>query len=136
MRYDRLRQSLVLLLILLVAGASSPVWAQPPGSITVAEYRAFLDELEERYDQRAARAVAVFYAEAALTQESLWSDCLRAQSVRELREWLHDAAPADLSLQQALRLNAKARGCEPRDQADVDAEFAIRSGWRYPNERR
>ena len=132
MRYDRRLQWLTLLLTLLVVGAALPVSAQPPGSITVAAFREFLVDMEQEYDERAARAVAVFFAEAALTQQSLWSDCLRGQSVRELREWLRNDAPADLSLSEALRLNAKARGCETRSQADVDAELAIRSGWKTP----
>ena len=128
---------LVFLGLIIVLACARPVSAQPPGTITVGEFRQFLDSLEAQYDGQAARAVAVFFAEAALTQQALWSDCLRGQSVRDLREWLRNDAPADLSLRQALRLNAKARGCEPRDQADVDAELAIRSGgWRYPNERR
>ena len=128
---------LVLLGLIIVLAGARPVSARPPGTITVAEFRTFLGSLEGQYDAQAARAVAVFFAEAALTTQALWSDCLRGQSVREFREWLHDVAPADLSISEALRLNAKARGCEPRSQADVDADFAIRSGgWRYPNERR
>ena len=87
--------------------------------------------MEEKYDERAARAVAVFFADAALTQGQLWSDCLRGQSVLELRTWIREAAPSELTLQQALRLNAKEHGCEPRDQADADADLAIQAGHRH-----
>jgi hypothetical protein len=99
--------------------------------MTVAEFRAFLAATEEKYDARAARAVAVFFALGATTQGYLSSDCLRGQTVAGLREWSRDSAPPELTLQRALRLNAKEHGCEPRAQADADAELAIRSGqWR------
>jgi hypothetical protein len=92
--------------------------------------------MEKKYDERAARAVAVFFAVGATTQEYLSSDCLRPQSVRELREWIRDSAPSELTLQQALRLNTKEHGCQPRDQADMDAELAIQSGHHPPEEYR
>jgi hypothetical protein len=124
-----LRAALLLTLTLcLYVRTVIPAWAEPPGSMTVAEFREFLAAMEEKYDERAARAVAVFFAVGATTQEYLSSDCLRGSSVRDLREWIRDSAPAELSLQQALRLNAKERGCEPRGQADTDAELAIRAG--------
>ena len=121
-------KALALSLSILAAGSTTPAWAEPPGSMTVAEFREFLAAMEEKYDERAARAVAVFFAVGATTQEYLSSDCLRPQTVRELREWIRDAAPTELTLQQALRLNAKEHGCQPRDQADLDAELAIRAG--------
>jgi hypothetical protein len=99
--------------------------------ITVAQYREFLATMEERYDARATRAVEVFFAEGAMTEEYLLSECLRSQTVRELREWIRDEAPSELTLQQALRLNAKGRGCQARDLADTDAELATKS-WRRP----
>jgi len=119
------------LLSLILAACTASAWAEPPGMTTVAEFRDFLSEMEKRYDERAARAVAVFFAVGATTQEYLSSDCLRRSSVRDLREWIRDAAPAELTLQEALRLNAKERGCWPRDQADTDAELAIRAGPRH-----
>lgn len=121
---------------LLVVGLGAPAWAEPPGVMTVAEFRDFLAAFERQYDERAARAVAVFFAVGATTQEYLLNECLRGQSVRELREWIRDTALPGLTLQEALRLNAKERGCEARDQADADAELAIRSGRRHPDELR
>ena len=118
----------VFLLSLILATCTAPSSAEPPGSMTVAEFREFLAAMEEKYDARAARAVAVFFAVGATTQEYLSSDCLRGPSVRELREWIRDSAPPELTIQQALRLNAKEHGCQPRDPADTDAEQAIRSG--------
>jgi hypothetical protein len=126
----QVRRIAFLLTVLLLAGIA-PAWAEPAGSITVAAFREFLVAMEEKYDERAARAVAVFFADAALTQGSLWSDCLREQSVLELRTWIREAAPPELTLQQALRLNAKEHGCEPRDQADTDADLAIQAGHRH-----
>jgi hypothetical protein len=121
----------VALLLTLLLCAAAPAWAAPPGLMTVAEFRAFLAAIEEKYDAQAARAVAVFFALGAATHEYLASDCLRGQTVAGLREWIRDSAPPELTLQQALRLNAKEHGCEPRAQADADAELAIRSGqWR------
>lgn len=116
--------------LLVGLGLSTSACAEPPGVMTVAEFREFLAVFERQYDERAARAVAVFFAVGATTQEYLLSDCLRGQSVRGLREWIRDMAPPELTLQQALRLNAKERVCEARDPADVDAELAIRSGAR------
>jgi hypothetical protein len=67
---------------------------------------------------------------------SAWAEPPGVTTVAEFREWIRDSAPSDLTLQQALRLNAKERGCQPRDQADTDAELAIRSGHHPPEEYR
>jgi hypothetical protein len=96
--------------------------------MTVAEFRDFLAAIERDYDARAARAVAVFFAVGAATQEYLLGDCLRGQTVRGLREWMRDMALPELTLHEALRLNAKERGCEARDQTDADAALAIWAG--------
>jgi len=115
--------ALVLSLMIALAGAS-PALAEPPGQNTVAEWRWFLDEMERRYDARARRAVEVFHADGALAESYLWSDCLKSQTIEELRTWLRTEAPADLTVLEALQLNAKQHGCEPRDQADADADLA------------
>ena len=122
--------ALVLSLMIVLAGAS-PALAEPPGQSTVAEWRWFLDEIERRYDARARRAVEVFHASGALAESYLWSDCLKSQTVEELGAWLRTEAPAELTVLEALRLNAKQHGCEPRDQADADAELAIRAGRKH-----
>jgi hypothetical protein len=117
-------RTLVSLSLMIVLAGASPALAQPPGQNTVAEWRWFLDEMERRYDARARRAVEVFHADGALAESYLWSDCLKSQTVEELRGWLRTEAPADLTVLEALQLNAKQHGCEPRDQADTDAELA------------
>lgn len=86
--------------------------------------------IEQAYDARMGRAVASFYAAGVTTHAYLWTDCLRGQSVGELSAWLRNTAPAELTLQEALRLNAREHGCEARDQEDLDAELAIRAGRR------
>lgn len=118
------------LALLLAVGLTRPGAAEPPGVMTVAQYRQFLALTEQTYDERAARAVAVFFAQGALTQGYLSSECLRGQTVRQLRDWLRETAPAELTLLEALRLNGREHGCEARDSADVDAELAIQSGRR------
>src|SRR6266850_1302249 len=117
-------RTLVSLSLMIVLAGASPALAQPPGQNTVAEWRWFLDEMERRYDARARRAVEVFHADGALAESYLWSDCLKSQTIEELRAWLRTEAPADLTVLEALQLNAKQHGCEPRDQADADADLA------------
>jgi hypothetical protein len=121
-------KALGMFLGLVVICTGTPAWAEPPGVMTVAQFRQFLTMMEEEYDARASGAVASFYSAGAATKTYLWGDCLRGQSVGELSAWLRTTAPPDLTLLQALRLNAKERGCEPRELADTDAELAIRSG--------
>jgi hypothetical protein len=87
---------------------------------------------EERYDSRVSHAVASFYADGAAAQFYLLADCLRGQTVGELSAWLRTEAPPDLTLLQALRLNARQHGCQPRDSADTDADLAIRTGPKGP----
>jgi len=122
-----MRRPATLLALVLCAGAATPAWADPPGQNTVAQWRWFLDEMERRYDARARRAVEVFHADGALSTGYLWTECLKSQTVEELRAWLRTEAPPELTVLEALKLNAKQHGCEPRDQADTDAEFAIRA---------
>lgn len=117
----------VLTLVSVLAGAV-PAWADPPGGETVAEYRKWLAYVEETYDARMARALSTYYAHGVVTQRFLLATCLRSQTVGELSAWLRTMAPPDITLLQASRLNARERGCEARDQADADAELAIRAG--------
>jgi hypothetical protein len=120
------------LLVLLLGGQVTPAAAEPPGKMTVAEWRSFLAMTEQKYDERAARAVEVFFAVGAMSQEYLLSECLRGQTVLELREWLRNTAPPELTLLEALWLNAHQRGCQARAAEDVDAELAIWSGQPQP----
>ncbi len=77
-----------IVLLLQVACVTTPAAAGPPGAMTIAEWRWFLDETERRYDERASRAIAIFQADAALTAGFMWSGCLKSQTVAELRAWL------------------------------------------------
>ena len=72
----------------------------------------------------------MLHADGALAESYLWSECLKSQTVEEPRAWLRTEAPAELTVLEALQLNAKQHGCVPRDQADTDAELAIRAGRR------
>jgi hypothetical protein len=112
--------------LLLVLGVGTPAWAEPPGAQTVAEWRQFLATIEHLYDARAAHAVASFYAAGASAQGYLLTDCLRSQTVGGLSEWLRTTAPPDLTLLEALELNAREHECEPRG----DAEPAIEARYR------
>jgi hypothetical protein len=111
--------------LLLVVGMGTPAWAESAGVQTVAQWRRFLAAIEELYDARAAHAVATFYAAGASAQVYLLSDCQRPQTVGELSAWLRTTAPPELTLLQALQLNAREHECEPRDPEDTDAEPAI-----------
>ena len=123
-----MRTLVLLTLVSVLVGGAAPAWAEPPGVQTVAEWRAWIAMIEETYDARVGRTASTFYAAGAAAEGYLWSDCLRPQTVGELSAWLRTTAPPELTLLQALRLNAREHGCWPRDQADTDADLAIRSG--------
>ena len=118
---------LVALLMLGVVGLGTPAWAEPPGAaMTVGEWREFLARMENNYDARVARAVASFFAVGAASQLYLTSDCARSQTVGELSAWLRTAAPAELTLLEALEQNARERGCEPRGEELPAIEARLR----------
>ncbi|SRR6266478_3110424 len=98
----------------LVVAVATPARAEPPGVQTVAEWRQFLATIEKAYDARAAHAVASFYAAGAAAQGYRLTDCERPQTVGGLSAWLRTTAPPELTLLEALELNAEEHGCEPR----------------------
>jgi hypothetical protein len=108
---------------IVLASVGVAAWSEAPGMMTVAELRALLTQIEGKHGEQAGRAVAVMLATGASAEAYLWSECLRGQTVRELREWLRDAAPAELTLVQALRMNDRAHGSRRTSMP------SSRSGW-------